>query len=743
MLFKKNKQENSKAPQKGNASQVDAKAEAGGEKQFASRFLALKVGFALFFVLIAGRLAQIQIMEASKYQATAKKQYEQAVVLPAVRGNIYDRNSNVVASNTMNVSFAADPKIIDKDAERIAEKFSEVFNKPKSYYLSKLRTTNSSGTPKRFVWLERRAKPELGKRIEAMRLEGIVPINEAKRLYHYDEVAGTLLGFTDIDSKGISGIELQLDEYLRGKNGSVIMQRDGLGGARPSVDYPRIEPFDGNDVTLTLDLAYQSIVEEELKKGVEHNKADAALAVMLNPKTGEILALATSPGINPNGVNASDINASRNRVVTDMFEPGSVFKVVTASAAYENKLFTPDKRFNAEHGVMNVALPRGKMRQIKDTHAYDWISFQEAIELSSNIVMAKASELIGAERLYREARDFGFGVMTGVDLPGEVKGRLKKPNEWSGTTLQTLAYGYEVGVTPLQIALAYAAVANKGVMMKPYIVSKVRTKDDEEILAQKPQTVRKVISPETANLLTQAFEGVVERGTGKDVRIAGMRIAGKTGTSKKYVDGKYTEGSYTASFVGFFPVEDPQVVCLVMMDNPRAAGYYGGITSGPVFHAIAERIINSTGRFTKTPTAKEKERNNNGITVPDVRTLQINIASKILEGQGLKSELFGKGDVVVRQIPEPGKRLEKGDVVKLVLNGEETNTTANGAVVVPELKGMSLRRAINRLVVDDFDVKVRGSGVVVSQYPAAGQKVNAGATVQIICEPRAVTAALY
>ncbi len=743
MLFKKNKKEKSRAPQNGNTPQSDAKAETGGEKQFATRFLVLKLGFALFFVLIAGRLSQIQIVEASRYQATAKKQYEQTIVLPAVRGNIYDRNSNIVASSMMNVSFAADPKLIDEDAERVAGKFSEVFNKPKSFYLSKLRAPNSAGGPKRFVWLERRAKPELGKRIEAMKLVGIVPINEAKRLYHYDEVAGTLLGFTDIDSKGISGIELQLDEYLRGKNGSVIMQRDGLGRARPSVDYPRIEPFDGDDVTLTINLAYQSIVEEELKKGVERNKADAALAVMLDPKTGEILALATSPGINPNSVNAGDVNASRNRVVTDMFEPGSVFKVVTASAVYENKLFTPDKRFYAEHGVMKVALPRGKIRLIKDTHSYDWISFQEGIELSSNIVMAKASDIIGAERLYREARDFGFGVMTGVDLPGEVKGRLKKPNEWSGTTLQTLAYGYEVGVTPLQIASAYAAVANNGVMMKPYIISKVRTKEGEEVLAQKPQTIRKVISPETAKLLTQAFEGVVERGTGKDVRIAGMRIAGKTGTSKKYVDGKYTEGSYTASFVGFFPLEDPQVVLLVMMDNPRAAGYYGGITSGPVFHAIAERIINTTGRFTKTPSAKEKEQNNNGIPVPDVRTLQLNIASKIIEGQGLKCESFGKGDVVVRQTPEPGKRLEKGDVVKLALNEEETTSVQSGTIVVPDLKGMSLRRAINRLIVDDFDVKARGSGVVVSQYPAAGQKVNAGATIQIVCEPRAVTAALY
>jgi cell division protein FtsI (penicillin-binding protein 3) len=706
------------------------------------RLFTLKLAFALFFVVISGRLIQIQILEASKYQAIARKQYEQTFVLPAVRGNVYDRNNNVLASNSMFVSFAADPKVVGDNADDIAAQFSSAFGKPRAFYLSKLHSVNVSGAPKRFVWLERRVPGDLAKQIESYKLVGIVAMDEAKRLYHYDDVAGTLIGFTDVDNKGISGLEFEFDDYLRGKDGSVVMQRDGLGRARPSVDYPRVEPRDGNSLVLTIDLVYQSIVEEELKRGVALNKASAGLAVMLNPKTGEILGLANFPGLNPNNLSSYDVNAARNRVVTDIFEPGSVFKVVTASAAYENSLVTPEKKFYAEHGKYVVATgSRGRTRIITDTHPNDWITFQKAIELSSNIVMAKVGPIIGPERLYVQARNFGFGIPSGVDLPGEVRGRLKKPNEWSGTTLQTMTYGYEVAVTPLQIACAYAAVANKGVLMKPYIISRIQDSAGDILREDRPQTIRRVISEQTAALLTQAFEGVVERGTAKEARIQGVRIAGKTGTSRKVVEGHYGSGSYTGSFVGFFPVEDPQVVCLVMLDNPRGGDYYGGSTSGPVFRAIAERIINTTGRFTKTPQPKEPLRPNNGISVPDVRTLQVVIASRLLESHGLKTRTIGTGDIVVRQVPEPGKHVEKDDVVQLVLNDTGVEE-ANGTVRVPDVRGMSLRRAINRLVVDDFDIKVRGSGVVVEQIPAAGKKAQAGTTVRLVCEPKTIVSAV-
>jgi cell division protein FtsI (penicillin-binding protein 3) len=713
------------------------------QKAFFSRFFILKLGFMLLFLLIVARLVKIQVVEADRYKAIARKQYEQRFVLPASRGNIYDRNGSVLASNAMLVSFAADPVMVGNNARAVAEKFSSVFNKPREHYLAKLKASRGRSSRKRFVWLERHVSPDLARRLESTRLDGVVIIDEPKRLYHYDELAGPLLGYTDIDNRGISGLELHLDHEMDGVDGSVVMQRDGLGRARASADYPQVDPVNGNDLILTINLAYQAIVEEELKRGIEANNADAGLAVMLDPKTGEVLALANIPGVNPNRYRDYDIAASKNRVVVDMFEPGSVFKIVIAAAALEQNIVSLDRRIDAENGEMKVPLPGGKVRLIKDTKPFGVITFQEAMEVSSNIVMAKVSPLVGPELMYRTARDFGFGIPTGVDVPGEVRGRLKKPHEWSGTTLQTLSYGYEVAVTPLQIACAYAAVANGGVLMKPHIVAEIRGPDGSVIRKQQPQRIRRVISEQTAAQLTAAFEGVVERGTAREVRANGIRIAGKTGTSRKVIAGKYSSQHHTSSFVGFLPVEDPQVVLLVMMDNPRARGHYGGTTSGPVFRAIAERIVNTTGGIVPAPRAVLVSDQRAGVSVPDVRTLRVSIAQKILEGHNLSVKVYGTGEIVARQTPDAGAHVEPGDVVSIVLAGDAT-AQGDGMMTVPDLRGMSIRRAVNRLVAEDFEIRILGSGVVVDQFPRPGERVPSGALVTIQCEPKhVVSTVLY
>ncbi|MEK6649472.1 MAG: penicillin-binding transpeptidase domain-containing protein [Bacteroidota bacterium] len=707
--------------------------------EFRTSFLLLKFFFALFFVIIGFRLVTIQVLDAGRYRDLARKQYEQRFVLPAVRGNVEDRNGNVLASNTMYVSFAADPKIVGDDAGRVAAAFAPVFGRSSAFYLDRLGGPSGSDK-KRFVWMERSVRPEVARRIEQAHLPGIVMMNEPKRLYHYDHVAGTLIGFTDIDHQGISGLEMMLDADLRGSNGSVTLQRDGLGRTRPSADYPRVEPVNGRDVTLTIDIEYQAVAEEELRRGLETNGADAGLAVLMDPHTGEILALAVAPGVNPNSPGAVDPALARNRVVTDIFEPGSVFKVVTAGAAYEHGLVRPEDRYYAERGSMKVTI--GKyVRTIKDTHEHEWLTFRQAMEVSSNIVMAKVGKAVGSDRLYRMARDFGFGVPTGVDIPGEVRGALKRPSSWSGTTLQTMSYGYEVGVTPLQTLAAYGAVANGGILVRPYVVRSVRMPSGETVRSQSTTVIRRVIAPGTARLLTEALEGVVDRGTAMDVRIPGVRIAGKTGTARKVVDGVYAAGFYTASFAGFFPAEDPQVVGVVMMDNPRTRGYYGGITSGPVFRAIAERIVNSSSRISRTVVAQRDPQRNRILSVPDVRSMQPEFARQMLSSMGLKGRTYGTGPLVVRQTPEAGRPAEAGDVVSLVL-GRAAKPSTDGSVSVPDLRGMSVRRAMNRLVVEEFDVVVRGSGVVRQQMPAAGAKTRSGASVTLVCEPRPLTQAV-
>ena len=488
-----------------------------------ARTLIVKVGLLLFFVVVALRLVQIQVIDAAKYREKAERQYESRVDLPALRGKIVDRNQRQLVTNMMFVSFAADPKIIGDRASELAERFAQVFDKPKSQYLEKINLET-----RRFVYLERRVSPQYEKRINAASFEGLVVKDEPRRLYPYDHVAGQLLGFTDVDNKGLSGIELQLDTLLRGRNGYVIMQRDAIGRRRPSVDYPRIEPINGNTAELTIDIEYQAIAEEELRKGVERNKAESGLAIMLDPATGEVLAMANYPSINPGDPASAGPAAARNRVVTDMFEPGSTFKLVTAAAALERHLVQPDQKFNAEQGEYVVRLPNGKVRnKITDTHKYNVLTFREAIEFSSNIVMAKVSDIVGAEALYTTARNFGFGTECGIELPGEIRGELKKPTQWSGTTLNAMAYGYEVGVTPLQIATAYAAVANGGVLMKPFIVRQIVSPEGEVLHVTRPEVVRRVVSQATAHTLTQFLRGVVERGTGTLAAMKGIPLAGK------------------------------------------------------------------------------------------------------------------------------------------------------------------------------------------------------------------------
>ena len=704
-------------------------------RYFNLRLTLVKVFFLAFFALLVARLVQVQIIDAEKYEQIARRQYETKLVLPAARGKIYDRNGNILVSNAMFVSYGADPKIVGEKALQVAEKFGRVFGKPWSHYLEKLRTKG------RFVWMERRVSPALARRMHLDRLKGVVRLDEPKRLYHYGEVAGSLLGFTDIDNKGLSGIELQYDWVLSGTDGYVVMQRDGLGHTKPSVDYPRVEPVNGHDVVLTIDIAFQSIAEEELGKGIELHEAEGGLVIILDPKTGELLALAQWPAVNPNEFYRYDAASQKIRAITDTFEPGSLFKLVTATAALQNDLVTPDRRFFAENGKYVVSLRAGKKRVIKDTHEYGWISFAEAMEHSSNIVMAKVSDLVGAGRLYSCARDFGFGTATGIDLPGEVAGKVKKPSEWSGTTLNTMAYGYEIAATPLQIASAYSAVANGGTLMKPTVLRQIvsgpsgTTNEDLEI---ERRAVRRAVSPEVSRVLTELFVGVVNRGTGMRTRIEEVQIAGKTGTSRKYVNGKYQLGSYVSSFVGYFPADDPTVLCLVMVDNPHAVSYYGGETAGPVFRAVAERIINTGSAIMKTVVARSAGDgvDPNGV-VPNVRNLKVDIATRLLESHGFVVDLFGHGEVVVRQVPCPGQEAEPASMVRLVTaQYSEGLNPADGLIGVPDLRGITIRRAVNRLTLDNLRAAVVGSGVVVSQRPGPGTRVRDGAKVKLWCEPK-------
>ncbi len=710
------------------------------QKDYNNRLLIVKICFLFAFCLAVLRLAQIQLFDAAKYQALAKSQYEAKVPLVAQRGNIYDRNGNVLVANSSFVSFTADPTIAGEDAKFIAKEFSKMTGKPEREYLSKLQTN------KKYVRLERYIRPDVAELIPMNKMAGVVKMNEAMRLYHYDEIAGQVIGATNAENEGVSGIEQQFNGVLKGRDGYVIMQKDGRGRRRPSVDYPREEAVNGHSLELTIDLQYQSIADEELKKGIARTQADAGLVVLMRPQTGEILALSNFPQVNLNKV--QDADALKNRVVSDMYEPGSVFKIVTAAAALESEVVTLDKRIYGEKGKYKIVYPGNKVRFINDSHPLENVTFLEAMALSSNIVMAKVSDLIGQEKLYKKARDFGFGMATGIELPAEINGQLKKTSEWSMASLNSIAYGYEVGVTPLQIISAYSAIANDGVLMKPYIVQREKDENGQEVYDGQPQMIRRVIPKHVNDQIKQMLEAVVEKGTGDVVKTPGIRIAGKTGTSRKHVNGQYEEGSYNASFIGFFPVEKPEVVCLVMIEKPKAGGYYGATASAPIFKAIADRIINNNGLIAKTMIAEQTVQTVNHqadatVSIPDVAEKEMNTAIAELKAAGLAAKVIGTGEEVVRQYPAAGNKVERGSIVQLMMN-ETEQSVASGSAQVPDVRGMSVRRAVNKLAAEQYGVSIVGSGVVTGQFPSPGTPMKAGTKVTIMCEPKVIsTAQLY
>lgn len=671
-------------------------------KRWRRRLRVVQLGLMLFFGLICVRLVQIQIVESERFTKLGDRQYIQKVILPATRGSIYDRNHLQIASHSMFVSIAANPRNAAPHAKKIAAALSKITGKPAGYYLTTLKSKQG------FVWLARQVRPEAVQTYSLDTLKGLVIADEPKRIYHTGNVAGQLVGTTNLDNKGIAGVELALDGMLSGEQGYVMFQRDATANLMPSVDYPRVDPVTGHSVELTLDVWLQQVAESELEKGVRENDAEGGIVVMIEPSTGEVLVMAQSPRVNPANFGKAPKGDQKLRAVTDMFEPGSVFKLVTASAALEYGLISPDQMFFAENGIYKVPVPgRKNPRVIRDVHKYGWLNFRQAMEFSSNIIMAKASDIIGDEKLYRMARDFGFGTKTNIDFPGEIGGRMTKPVDWSALTRQSVSYGYEVGTTPIQMASAYAAIANGGVLMRPYVLKRELDARGGVVAENQPQPVRRVVSEETARMMTSFLEGVVDKGTAVSARVEGLRIAGKTGTSKRLVNGKYEGKEYTASFVGYFPADQPRIVCLVMLDNPRGINYYGGTTSAPIFHAIVERIVNGSERY-GMPIA-EISAQHAAVTIPDVGP-----------GPAAKSSA--------------GRRFAQNKTDKQTAS--KNLPAQNTGHFVPDVRGFSIRKAVGILRDEKFSPVVHGSGVVVSQKPWPGEPVRLGMVITLECQQK-------
>ena len=532
----------------------------------------------LFWSALVAMLVFIQLKSSALFQEKAQQQHLREWPLESRRGLLYDRRMKPLAMNMPFYSLAACPEKVENH-ERVAACLAPIVGMKQRKLLGLLRQNCS------FLWLARKIELDVGNEFQSPHIPGILIRREVFRYYPNGRIGGQVVGFSDLDNFGLEGMELQLDSLLSGTPGRCMVEMDAARRRHSDVKLPYTPPEDGCDIVLTIDVRCQTIVEEELRAALDRHGAQAALAVVMIPQTGEIIAMANLPECDPNQYKQYAEHDRKNRVVTDTFEPGSIFKIVTAAAALQEGVMNPEDSLFAENGKFTYA---GSV--LHDWKKFGWVTFREAIEHSVNIAVAKAALEIGPTTFYEYATKFGFGCMTGVQFPGEVKGVLRNPAKWSKRSLITLALGQEVSVTALQMACAYAAIANGGQLMQPKIVKKVLDQRGDVIREMEPTRVRTVLRPGIARELTHFLTGVVHHGTGTKAKIMGIEVAGKTGTAQKAEVGGYSESKFVASFVGFLPAEDPRLVGLIVVDEPQGV-HWGGEVAAPVFGRIMKRLL--------------------------------------------------------------------------------------------------------------------------------------------------------
>lgn len=545
-----------------------------------ARLYSVFIFFNLCLFLLALRLFYLQLGQSNFLTKLALNQHERVIKIAPKRGIIYDRNLKALAANiNLNSVYAVSRDIPQENKPKIAGQLSAILGLNYNFVMERLNRN------KGFVWLERQISPSLAWQVKNLNIKGIDFVPEHKRFYAGGTLASHILGFTDIDNNGLEGIELLYDKYLKGKEGHRYLKLDGKRRWLPYSEYKYLPPVDGYDIVLTIDEIIQSIAERELEKVYKDFHAQGATIIVMDPKSGEILAMANRPTYDLNSVAQVSMDKRRNRAITDFFEPGSSFKIITASAALEEKVVNLGDRFYCENGAWPVA---GHI--LHDHKPHGWLTFRQVIEKSSNIGTVKVAQRLGPDKIYKYMKLFGFGATTGITLPGEVSGIAKHPRQWSKTTITAVPIGQEVTTTPLQLLCAMSCIANNGIMVKPTIIKYIRNPKTKEIKLTASVKVRQVISEETALIMREILSGVVEEGTGRAAQIKGYSVAGKTGTSQKIEGRAYSHRKFIASFVGFAPSDDPKISVVVMVDEPRPY-YYGGVVAAPVFKRVTEEVL--------------------------------------------------------------------------------------------------------------------------------------------------------
>ena len=638
-----------------------------------SRLLVCAALFTLWTVTIEARLVYLQVIEHGDMMARANRQQLRTVKLPAKRGEIVDRWGHILAYSVDADTIAADPTLID-NPDSVAARVCAVLDRCGTAQ-RQLMAERLAGK-QQFVYLARQVSPDEARRVKELNLQGVLFYKESRRYYPKKELAAHVLGYVGLDNAGLAGLESTFDNRIRGREGKMLLQND----ARQQAMAAREErpPTAGDGLELTIDEYLQYVADRELRIGVAENGAVGGTAVILQPSTGEILALANWPTFNPNAFNTSDPVARRNRAIQDYYEPGSTFKIVTASAAIEEGLIHTTDPIDCSPGYVTFG-----SRMIRDTHEYGVLPFIDVIAKSSNVGAIKVGMKVGATRLTQYEGRFGFGQTLASDFRGENAGMVWPADSLDASALASVSMGYQVGVTPLQMAAAVGAVANGGELIEPHVVRAFIKNGRREDVAR--NFVRRAITAETAATVTEIMEAVVERGTAKaTAQIEGYTVAGKTGTASKLEGSHYSKSDYNASFVGFVPSRRPAVVIVVVIDSPHAHGYYGAVVSAPVFKRIAEATLRHLG---------------------------------------VGPTLNAPAPVIVARHDAPAEDMATRPAVA-PLQSEQASTPVPGQM--PDLLGLSARDAIRTLTQTGLTPRLDGDGFVIDQSPRAGAVLARG-----------------
>jgi len=642
---------------------------------------------------IEARLVYLQVIDHADLTARADRQQMRTVVPPAKRGEIFDRKGRLLAYSVDADTIAAVPTDIDDPAD-VAAQVCHALDNCNTDRRQALAKSLARRAP--FAYVARQVTPDEARRIKALDLQGITLLKESRRYYPNSELAAHVVGYVGLDNVGLGGIESAYDSQIRGKDGKVLIQTDNKRRAVFSrVEKPATA---GAGIELTIDEYLQYVAERELRAGVEANHAVGGSAIVMDPRNGEILALANWPTFNPNAFGRADDDARRNRAIQTLYEPGSTFKIVTASAALERKVITPETMIETSPG--SITFPGRK--PIYDTHQYGLISFTDVIVKSSNVGAIKVGLKLGPEVLTEYVNKFGFGQALAPDFKGETAGIVWSADRLDSSALASVSMGYQVGVTPLQMATAVSSIANGGHLLQPRVV-RAFIKDGRRVEVPHKE-VRRSIEPDTAATLTTIMEQVVERGTARAAQMEGYTIAGKTGTAAKLVNGHYQKSDYNASFVGFIPSRNPALTILVVIDSPHGNGYTGGAVSAPVFKRIAEAALTYLGvgpnlnapppvlvarhdvtadtdmkaqpAVTTMPAATRPDPAASGL-MPDLRGLSGREALRLLSQIGMTARLSGDG-FVVDQNPAAGAALVRGNACALKLQRRAPGPATGG-----------------------------------------------------------------